>query len=58
LPDRIADLEAEQKRIGERLADPALYQSPPQEAQSLAARLHAIDDELLALLERWEALDG
>jgi ATP-binding cassette subfamily F protein uup len=58
LPDRIADLEAEQKRIGERLADPALYQSPPQEAQSLAARLQAIDEELLALLERWEALDG
>ncbi len=58
LPDRIAGLEAEQKRIGERLADPALYQSPPQEAQSLAARLHAIDEELLALLERWEALEG
>jgi energy-coupling factor transporter ATP-binding protein EcfA2 len=39
LPQRIAALEAEQKVIGERLADPALYQSQPQEAQRLSARL-------------------
>ena len=58
LPGRIAALEAEQKTIGERLADPALYQSQAQEAQRLARRLSEIDEQLLALLERWEALEG
>ena len=41
-----------------RLADPALYQSSPQEAQRLAVRLEEIDAELLVLLERWEALES
>ena len=58
LPERIAALEAEQKAIGERLADPALYQSQGQEAQRLSARLGEIDEQLLGLLERWEALEG
>ena len=58
LPGRITALEAEQKRISERLADPALYQSQPQEAQNLSARLGEIDAQLLALLERWEALES
>ena len=58
LPDRIATLEAEQKTIAERLEDPALYQSSPQEAKVLAQRLAGIDDELMVLLERWEALEG
>ena len=58
LPQRITALEAEQKVIAERLADPALYQTQPQEAQRLSARLGEIDDQLLALLERWEALES
>ena len=58
LPERIAALEAEQKAIGERLADPTLYQSHAQEAQRLSARLGEIDEQLLGLLERWEALEG
>ncbi|WP_300320544.1 ATP-binding cassette domain-containing protein [Accumulibacter sp.] len=58
LPQRIAALEEEQKAIGARLADPGLYQSQAQEAQRLAARLSEIDDQLLALLERWETLEG
>ena len=57
LPARLAVLEAEQQAITQRLADPALYQSQPQEAQTLSSRLAAIDDELTALLERWEALE-
>jgi ATP-binding cassette subfamily F protein uup len=57
LPQRIAVLEAEQKRLGERLADPALYQSASSEAAQVSARLNEIDEELLALLERWEALE-
>jgi len=58
LPERIAALEAEQKQLTVRLEDPALYQSQPQQAQELAARLAAIDDELLALLTRWEELEA
>jgi len=58
LPQRIAALEDEQKRLGERLAEPALYQSAAAEAAQISARLNVIDEELLALLERWEALEA
>ncbi len=58
LPGRIAALETEQQEITQRLEDPALYQQEPLEAQTLSSRLAAIDDELMALLERWEALEG
>ncbi len=57
LPGRISALEDEQKTISVRLEDPALYQSDPQEANALSARLAEIDDELLVLLERWEELE-
>ena len=58
LPERIAALEAEQKTLVARLADPALYQSESQDAPRFSKRLTEIDDELLTLLERWEALEG
>lgn len=57
LPERVAALEQEQKELTRRLEDPALYQSEPREAEKLARRMSEIDDELLALLERWEELD-
>jgi ATP-binding cassette subfamily F protein uup len=56
LPARIASLEAEQKAITEALADPALYAKQPQRATELHVRYAQIDEELLAALERWEAL--
>ncbi len=56
LPERIATLEAEQQTLTARLEDPALYDKP-QDAQAVAARLAAIDGDLLALLERWELLE-
>lgn len=58
LPERIATLEAEQVQLTQRLEDPALYQGNSNEAQACAARLAAIDEELLALLERWEVLEA
>ncbi|MFZ4538402.1 ATP-binding cassette domain-containing protein [Propionivibrio sp.] len=58
LPERIAALEREQKAINQRMEDPAFYQSQTQDTQGLAKRLSEIDDELLVLLERWEALEG
>jgi ATP-binding cassette subfamily F protein uup len=58
LPERIATLEAEQTTLTRRLEDPALHAQPGQEAAAIAARLGAIDEELLNLLERWEALEA
>ena len=56
LPERIAALEAEQKTLEAELADPALYQRDPQGAAAKHTRFAAIDDELMALLVRWEEL--
>lgn len=58
LPQQIAALEQEQQTINQQLADPAFYQSPTADAAGLSQRLAEIDDQLLALLERWEALEG
>ncbi|MBI3431701.1 MAG: ATP-binding cassette domain-containing protein [Hydrogenophilales bacterium] len=58
LPAQIEALEAEQAQIAERLADPALYQSSPQEAAALQARTEAIEAELLEALARWESLEA
>jgi len=58
LPVQLEALEAEQAQIAERLADPALYQSRPQEAAFLQARSEAIETELLDALARWEALEA
>ena len=58
LPGQIQALETEQARIAERLADPALYQSGPEEAAALNARGEAIESELLEALGRWEALEA
>ena len=58
LPGQIAALEAEQAALTTQLADPELYSTRPQDAAKFSARLSAIDDELLVLLERWEALES
>jgi ATP-binding cassette subfamily F protein uup len=56
LPARIEALEAEQATLNQRLADSALYAREPERAAELHARHAAIDEELMAALERWEAL--
>jgi ATP-binding cassette subfamily F protein uup len=58
LPERIATLEVEQGQLTALLEDPAIYQRDAQAAQRAAERLTGIDNELLALLERWEALEA
>ncbi len=58
LPGKIADLEAEQAELTKRLEDPAIYQTDPTSAQKAAERLATIDEELMALLERWEILES
>ena len=56
LPERIDQLEAEQKTLATRLSDPALYQRSPKDVALVRERLAAIEAELEQALERWEAL--
>jgi ABC transport system ATP-binding/permease protein len=56
LPARIEALEAEQKALGQLLADGAIYTTDPSGAAKAQARYAKIDDELLAAMERWELL--
>ena len=58
LPQQIADLEAEQATISERLADPELYRKQPDEVQKLNQRFAEIDQLLMESLERWEAIEA
>ena len=58
LPGRIEALEAEQRDIAARLADPATYQDRTVDVKALNARTEAIEEELLELLARWEALEA
>ena len=58
LPQLIEQLEAEQKAIGERLADPDLYKNQTSEVQRLNARFAEIDALLLENLEKWEMIEA
>jgi ATP-binding cassette subfamily F protein uup len=57
LPARIAALEAEQQQINVELDGGALYATNGTRAAELAQRHSALDEELLAAMERWEALE-
>jgi ATP-binding cassette subfamily F protein uup len=56
LPARIDALEAEQKALALRLADPTLYQRAPQEVAVVRERLQAVEGEVAAAMQRWEVL--
>jgi len=56
LPARIEALEHEQADIQARLADGSLYANDAALAMKLTERNTEIEDELMAALERWEAL--
>jgi ABC transport system ATP-binding/permease protein len=58
LPEQIAALEAEQKAIGAQLEDGSIFARDAREGARLTERYAAIDDELMAALERWEALEA
>ena len=58
LPARIEALEQEQQSIRAELADGSIYARDGQRAAALHARDGAIEDELMAALERWEALSS
>ena len=58
LPQRISALETEQAGLHARLADPALYQGPPEEVTSLKTRLDALEVELEDAMSRWVDLES
>lgn len=57
LPRRIAELEAEQKVISAKLADPDIYKSKTDDVVKLNQRFAEIDEEMLTSLERWEEIE-
>jgi ATP-binding cassette subfamily F protein uup len=57
LPARIEALEQEQADIALRLSEADIYLAQPAEAARLAERSEAIDAEVMAAMERWEALE-
>jgi ATP-binding cassette subfamily F protein uup len=58
LPARLEALEAEQKELTERLADPGIYRDRTVDVKALNARHAAIESELDTLLARWEELEA
>ncbi|MEJ7932055.1 ATP-binding cassette domain-containing protein [Ramlibacter sp. AN1015] len=56
LPSLIEGLENEQADIAQQLADGSVYRTDGALAARLTARSAAIEDELMAALERWEQL--
>ncbi|MDH2916955.1 MAG: ATP-binding cassette domain-containing protein [Gallionella sp.] len=58
MPQRIEVLEREQEDIVAALGSGALYRDNPAHAKQLQQRASEIEDELLTLMARWEALEG
>jgi ATP-binding cassette subfamily F protein uup len=57
LPARIAELEAEQVALAARMNDPESFRRDARALRADQDRVHAIEAELLVLLEKWEALE-
>jgi len=58
MPQRIEVLEREQEDIVAALGSGALYRDNPAHAKQLQQRASEIEDELLTLMARWEALEN
>jgi len=57
LPERITALETEQSQITGELGNAELYREQPGRVQALQRRYAVIEEELMACLARWEALE-
>jgi ATP-binding cassette subfamily F protein uup len=57
LPARIEGLEREQAELARRMGDPDFYRSAAAEVAGVQARFAQLEDELMAALERWDALE-
>jgi ABC transport system ATP-binding/permease protein len=58
LPAQIEALEAEQAQLAAQMADGSLYTQSAERIAAGTQRAAQLDDELLALMERWSALGG
>jgi ABC transport system ATP-binding/permease protein len=58
LPQRIEELDAEQKRIIEAMADPAFYRESGNKVADTKARLEAVEIELAEVYKRWNELEA
>lgn len=58
LPEKIEQLEAEQKELEALLGDPDLYRKSPERVRASQARLDAIETEITLALARWEELEA
>jgi ATP-binding cassette subfamily F protein uup len=58
LPDRIAALEAEQKKLQAALADPEFYKQGAAAIKQAVERTEQVDRELLDAMARWDTLDS
>jgi ATP-binding cassette subfamily F protein uup len=58
LPKLIAALEDEQTALALQLSDPDFYKKNAAEAKRVNGRMEAIEGELLAAMERWEAIEA
>ncbi len=58
IPVRIEKLEREQEELVAALGSGELYRDNPSHAKQLQERAALIEDELLQLMARWEALEG
>jgi ATP-binding cassette subfamily F protein uup len=56
LPTQITALETEQQGLQDALADGTLYSADPARAAAMTTRAAAIEEELMAALERWTTL--
>ena len=57
LPNRLTALENEQASLNSQLSDPDFFTNDPDGFNKAAARMSAVEEELLSLLERWEAVE-
>jgi ATP-binding cassette subfamily F protein uup len=58
LPGRIESLEAEQRALNAKIADPAFYSEAGDTIRAAVSRLEALEAELSEVYARWDALDS
>ncbi len=58
LPDLIAELEAAQLAVTEKISNPAFYQQTPASTAKVLAELKAIEEKLEQAFERWNELES
>lgn len=57
LPKKIAKLEAEQKNLHDKMAEPNFYTGDKQQMQKTIDKLAAVDASIAELYQRWEELE-